>query len=112
MKKPVQLSAKLVSEFAKTRAELAALKKKENDMCEQIKDAMELEEIKEYAPVGCPFKLQLVPSERTNISWKDVAANYAKSLFGKKWKKFIDREIKDAGTSEVRTLLVQPNEKV
>ena len=106
----IKLTAALVTEFVQKKARAKKLNEEIVTMTEQIKKAMKSRGKDEYAPVGSQMKLVLQKYDKTAVSYKDMAQQAFKELWGKKWKVLFNRGVELYGTTPVVALKEEVNE--
>lgn len=75
------------------RAKIAALKKKEETLCDAVKDRMIELGIDEYAPRTIPLKLLKSEFEQiTEGFYETIATKAYKELYGVNWEKAMERD--------------------
>lgn len=127
-----RLSVKLIVLFAKVKARKKQLDAKEKILGNAIKALMlkgsrEVTVVKEvdpetkrvsttytYAPAESPYLQDYLQYEKQDVSWKDECERAYKLLYGKTWRKELDKRLEDLGTVEADRLnepKVNPNYK-
>lgn len=105
----MKLTAKKVEQLAHLRALIKKAELAEKALTKSFRDEMQYREIDVFAPRGCPFQIVLSQYDKADVSWKDLAKEFAHKLYGMSWKKRLKKDIAEFGRSEVAAVLIQPN---
>ena len=92
------------------RAKKKATEEQEKTLTDSFRDEMQYREIGEFAPPTSQFKVVLSEYDRSDVDWKDIAHELAKTAYGAKWKAALNKMKADYGKTEIASVLLKPNE--
>lgn len=110
-KKRMRLTSAVVTELAVLRAEIKKKTEKEKELCTELKDEMTLRGIDEFAPAESPYKLVKVEYDQKDVSWKELAEEIYKKMFGARWRLVLRRAVKASGKKHVVCLDIKTNHR-
>lgn len=110
----MKITAEMIEKFAAVRAQKNALEREDKELSEPLKKEMLAREArglgKEYGPKDSRQKLVLIPSERVDVGWKEIAQELAKELWEAKWKSRLQKIVNSYGKKDVYSLTAKLNE--